>query len=179
MPDYTDDHKTAHDSVMVCAAELGLFGLYFWSLFLFPTVRDALGVASAAKVTEGEPIAPEETHFPQTAREVEVLDKGQINHLGRLMVLSLTGFLVAVVFLSRAYVMTFFLLGGMAEVVFQMALDPRDDWSPTAAGAYPDVCRCVDDLPAGGHVYPASSRQPDALMQVAERLRAASARTRE
>ena len=123
MPDYTDDHKTAHDSVMVCAAELGLFGLYFWSLFLFPTVRDALGVASAAKVTEGEPIAPEETHFPQTAREVEVLDKAQINHLGRLMVLSLTGFLVAGVFLSRAYVMTFFLLGGMTEAVFQMALD--------------------------------------------------------
>jgi hypothetical protein len=26
-------------------------------------------------------------------------------------------------FLSRAFVMTFFLLGGMAEVVFQMALD--------------------------------------------------------
>ncbi len=39
------------------------------------------------------------------------------------MVLSLTGFLVAAWFLSRAYVMTFFLLGGMVEVVFQMALD--------------------------------------------------------
>ena len=123
MPDYTDDHKTAHNSLMVCAAELGLFGLYFWSLFLFPTVRDALAVASPTKVTEGEPIAPEESRFPQPARKVEVLDKGQINHLGRLMVLSLTGFLVAGVFLSRAYVMTFFLLGGMAEVVFQMALD--------------------------------------------------------
>ncbi len=41
------------------------------------------------------------------------------------MVLSLTGFLVAAWFLSRAYVMTFFLLGGMAEVVFQMALERR------------------------------------------------------
>jgi hypothetical protein len=25
-------HQTAHNSVVVCAAELGLFGLYFWSL---------------------------------------------------------------------------------------------------------------------------------------------------
>ena len=32
---------TAHNSIVVCAAELGLFGLYFWSMFLFATVRDA------------------------------------------------------------------------------------------------------------------------------------------
>jgi hypothetical protein len=36
--------------------------------------------------------------------------------------LSLTGFLVAGLFLSRAYVLTLFLLGGMAEVVFEMGL---------------------------------------------------------
>jgi O-antigen ligase len=123
MPDYTDDHHTAHNTVVVCAVELGLFGLYFWSLFLFTTARDALAVASPTKVTEGEPIVPEESPFPQSAWKVEVSDKAEINHLGRLMVLSLTGFLVAGIFLSRAYVMTFFLLGGMVEVVFQMALD--------------------------------------------------------
>jgi O-antigen ligase len=123
MPDYTEDHHTAHNSVVVCAAELGLFGLYFWSLFLFTTARDALTIASPTKVTEGEPIVPEESRFPQAAWKVEVFDKVEINRLGRLMVLSLTGFLVAAWFLSRAYVMTFFLLGGMAEVVFQMALD--------------------------------------------------------
>jgi hypothetical protein len=43
--------------------------------------------------------------------------------MARLIVISLTGFLVSGMFLSRAFVMTFFLLGGMAEVVFQMALD--------------------------------------------------------
>jgi len=26
---------TAHNSIMVCAAETGLFGLFFWSMFLF------------------------------------------------------------------------------------------------------------------------------------------------
>lgn len=123
MGDYTDTHQTAHDSVMVCAVELGLFGLYFWSLFLFPTVRDALAIASPKKVSEGRPVTPEEAIHPQTARSVQALDRAEINRLGRLLVLSLTGFLIAGVFLSRAYVMTFFLLGGMTEAVFQMALN--------------------------------------------------------
>jgi len=122
MMDYTDTHKTAHNSVAVCAAELGLFGLFFWSLFLFPTVKDALTLASPTKVSEGAPIAPEEELFPLAARSIEVVDKADIDRLGRLLVLSLTGFLVTAWFLSRAYVMTFFLLGGMVEVVFQMAL---------------------------------------------------------
>jgi hypothetical protein len=39
-----------------------------------------------------------------------------------LLVLSLTGFLVAGWFLSRAFVLTFFLLGGITEVTFEMAL---------------------------------------------------------
>jgi hypothetical protein len=51
-----------------------------------------------------------------------MLDKAEINHLGRLVLLSLTGFLVAGLFLSRAYVLTLFLLGGVAEAVFEMAL---------------------------------------------------------
>ena len=125
MSDYTDTHQTAHNSLVVCAAELGFFGLYFWSLFLLPTVRDALTAASPMKVTEGEPIVPEESPFPQPERTVEALDKAEINRLGSLVVLSLTGFLVAAWFLSRAYVMTFFLLGGFTEVVFQMAMERK------------------------------------------------------
>jgi O-antigen ligase len=125
MADYTDTNQTAHNSLVVCAAEIGLFGLYFWSLFLFPTVRDALVIASPTKLTEGEPIVAEESPFPQPGREAEALDKAEINRLGRLVVLSLTGFLVTAWFLSRAYVMTFFLLGGITEVVFQMAVDRK------------------------------------------------------
>jgi O-antigen ligase len=120
LPDYLG--HTAHNTILVCAAELGLFGLYFWSLFLFPTVRDALAIASPKKVNEGEPVVPEETPFPQVSRKIEALDKGEINRLGRLMVLSFTGFLVAGWFLSRAFVMTLFLLGSMTEVIFEMAL---------------------------------------------------------
>jgi hypothetical protein len=120
MPEYAS--QTAHNSIVVCAAELGFFGLYFWSLFLLPTVRDTLVLASPANVTEGQPIVEEKTPFPQTLRPVETLDREEIIRLGRLMMLAFTGFLVAGWFLSRAYVMTLFLLGGMAEVVFDMAL---------------------------------------------------------
>jgi O-antigen ligase len=120
--DYTDTQHTSHNSVAVCAAENGLVGLFFWSLFLFSTFRDTLAVASPRKVSEGEPQVVEESQFPQMTRKIEELDKAEVNRLGRLMVLSLTGFAVTAWFLSRAFVLTLFLLGGMAEVVFQMAL---------------------------------------------------------
>ena len=38
------------------------------------------------------------------------------------MMIALTGYLVAGWFLSRAYVMTLFIYGGMVEVIYQMAL---------------------------------------------------------
>jgi hypothetical protein len=125
MPDYTG--LTAHNSIVVCAAELGLFGLFFWSLFLFPTVRDALVIASPKKVSDRDPIEsiaePEKTYYSQAITKIELVDKAEINRLGSLVVLSLTGFLVAGWFLSRAFTMTLFLLGGIAEVVFEMALE--------------------------------------------------------
>jgi O-antigen ligase len=113
---------TAHNSLVVCAAEYGSFGLFFWCMFLFPTVRDALTIASPNKVSEGEPIASEEEAFPLRKEKHEVIDKAEINRLGRLLVMSLTGFLVTGWFLSRAMVLTLFLLGGMVEVVYEMAL---------------------------------------------------------
>jgi hypothetical protein len=120
LPEYLG--HTSHNTVAVCAAELGLFGLFFWSMFMFATVKDALVVASPGNVSEGEPVVAEAELFPQAARTIETIDKAEINNLGRLVVLSLTGFLVGGLFLSRAFVLTLFLLGGMAEVVYEMAL---------------------------------------------------------
>jgi hypothetical protein len=113
---------TAHNSLVVCAAELGLFGLYFWCLFLFPSIRDALAIASPAKVNETCPLMSEEGILELGESKIEVVEKAEINRFGRLLVLSFAGFLVAGWFLSRAYIMTFFLLGGMVEVVYEMAL---------------------------------------------------------
>jgi hypothetical protein len=114
---------TAHNSIVVCAAELGFIGLFFWSLFLFPTMRDALALASPTQVSDGELLVPAKELFPMGAEKaVDVIDKTEVNRLGRLMVLSLTGFLVTSWFLSRAYSMTLFLLGGIVEVIYEMAL---------------------------------------------------------
>lgn len=127
LPEYTDVHRTAHNSLVVCAAELGFLGLYFWSLYLYPTVRNALTIASPAKVSEAEP-EPEsdagaQASFLAPLRQQERLDRSSINRMGRIVLLSLTGYLVAAWFLSRAYVVTLFLLGGIAEVMFEMALE--------------------------------------------------------
>ena len=122
LANYTDTHLTAHNSLVICAAELGLFGMFFWCLFLFSTVRDALVVSSPLKVSQEKSFHRVDPPFPHAEQEIETVDKADVNKLGRLMVLSLTGFLVAGWFLSRAWVMTFFMLGGMVEVVYQMAL---------------------------------------------------------
>ena len=122
MASFTDAHLTAHNSVVVCAAELGLFGLFFWSLFLLPTATDAFRIASPAKVIDGRPIVPEDGLYQRMTKRTKPLDKTEVNRLGMSVVLSLTGFLSAGLFLSRAYVLTLFLLGGMAEIVYEMAL---------------------------------------------------------
>ena len=85
--------NTAHNTVIVCGAELGLVGLYFWSLFLFPTVKDVLAAGSLGKVSEADLIQPEKPvyRFQQASKKIEVVDKAEINRLGHLAVLSLTG----------------------------------------------------------------------------------------
>lgn len=124
--------KTAHNTIVVCAAEMGLMGLFFWSLFLFPSLRDSVVVAYPKKSppnNKGSPREPVFTRgpvmddaYPLAPPGLEVPDAEEIRRFGRLLVLSFTGFLVSGWFLSRAYVMTLFLLGGLAEVTCQMAL---------------------------------------------------------
>jgi len=114
--------KTAHNTIVVCAAELGLCGLFFWSMFLFPSLRDAVAVASPKGVVHKKEVVLSETAFPLPPPAAAMPDEFEIRRLGRLLVLSFTGFLVTGWFLSRAFVLTLFLLGGLTEVVFQMAL---------------------------------------------------------
>ena len=112
---------TAHNSIIVCAAELGLLGLFFWCLFLFPTMRNVLLVASPDKVTESQTVETDEEPFSMRVWKGTTLSKTEINRFGFCMLLSLIGFLAAGWFLSRALVITFFFLGGMAEVVYETA----------------------------------------------------------
>jgi len=91
-------------------------------MFLFSTTRDALTIASPEKIGEGEFIVSEEETSPRWKNKFEAIDKAEVNRLGHLLVLSFTGLLVAGWFLSRAFAMAFFMLGGMVEVVYEMAL---------------------------------------------------------
>ena len=113
--------NTAHNSTVVCAAELGLFGFYFWSLFLFSTARSALVIAFPGKEEEANRGATIDDDATFSEWKGPALDMAEIHHLGYCLLLSLTGFLVAGWFLSRAFVMTFFLLGGLIEVVYEAA----------------------------------------------------------
>jgi O-Antigen ligase len=160
---------TAHNTIVVCATELGMFGLFFWVMFLIPTIRDAVVTGATDKskeqLTEEE---EEKTPFERalSARAAQAasmqfesatsatkptnpalsgdargnvaamanpyfmneevskeLPEAEIRRLARLMVVSFIGFLVAGWFLSRAYVMTLFIYGGMVQVLYRMAFD--------------------------------------------------------
>lgn len=124
LSDYMDNHLTAHNSILVCAAELGSFGLYFWSLFLLSTARDSLTLSSSRRVADAVPIQQEQAPaFPYPMKRVESIEREEVLRLGKIIFLSFAAFLVAGVFISRAIVITLFIQGGMAEVVYQMALD--------------------------------------------------------
>ena len=80
-----------------------------------------------------------------------------------MLLLSLIGFFVTGWFLSRAFVLTLFLLGGMVEVVYEMALrngmvGPRPPLGRTmfhslSIGSGADIC----------HVHHAAHGQHDTL----------------
>jgi O-antigen ligase len=160
---------TAHNTVVVCTAELGLFGFFWWVMFVLPTVRDAAantllnkskpaeedeefsyarstGVArqtssnlqwrqpqyAAAEIADSSvmveefalsaphPSAP--LHLGLQSEEILVPEPDEIQRLARVMLTCLVGYLVAGWFLSRAYIMTLFIYGGMVQAVYFMAI---------------------------------------------------------
>ena len=123
LPDYTDSHLTAHNSVMVCASELGSFGFLCWSVFLFTSFSEASATSSAKKVHEGKPVAVEDVPFPRRIAPTESLEKTDINQLGQSFLLALVGYFIAGWFLSRAITITLFMLGGLSESAYQLALN--------------------------------------------------------
>jgi len=155
---------TAHNTIIVCAAELGMYGLFWWVMFVLPTIRDSI-VCSASKVN-----TPTEDDFSYersfgvrrenkidlnwresrsmeadstvgiavvedtpvralavpahlvTEVEDEKLPQEEIQRISGLMLASIIGYFVAGWFLSRAYIMTLFIYGGMVQVIYRMAL---------------------------------------------------------
>jgi O-antigen ligase len=119
MPEYFG--HTAHNTIVVCAAELGFCGLFFWSLFLLPSLKDAAGVAYRKNEIQREAAVSSDTSYPLAAASLNVPDEAEIAKFAQLLVLSFTGFLVTGWFLSRAYILTLFLLAGFTEAIYEMA----------------------------------------------------------
>lgn len=160
---------TAHNTVVVCAAELGMFGLFWWVMFILPTIRDAAVCSRTEEVAPAEddvfsydratgvrrePSVPltwpgmqpspatgpttgvllEETMTPpqeaaiplhlgmKPVEEEQNSSPEEVQRLARLMLVSIVGYFVAGWFLSRAYVMTLFIYGGMVQVIYGMAI---------------------------------------------------------
>ncbi len=159
---------TAHNTLVVCAAELGLFGFFFWMLFLFTTLRDCFVLSKPALAQQSaEEAAPERPMYlpaelglsPAGAAqygmgqaylqfhggaveaaslpgstvmnglpgyvgdfEDKLLAPAEIHRLGGVMLVSIAGFLAAGWFLSRAFTMTFFLIGGIIQALYRMGL---------------------------------------------------------
>lgn len=164
---------TAHNTIMVCAAETGMFGLFWWATFVFATVRDAVVTASGEEFSlrrkkkaedpapyeigyspsvpepvtglrwqpaghpsdamvgttfhgaETVPAAPEAYAPPGFEEEEKRLSPEEARRVAALMPACLLGYLVAGWFLSRAYIMTLFIYGGMVQVVYRWALDQQ------------------------------------------------------
>ena len=159
---------TAHNTIVVCAAELGMFGLFWWVMFVLPTIRDA-SVCAALKTEKlkeddefsydravgvrREPVAELSWREPRyaaaeapggvmvaediaspaisvpahlvTEKEDPKLPPEEIQRIARLMLYAIVGYFVAGWFLSRAFIMTLFIYGGMVQVIYRMALDQQ------------------------------------------------------
>jgi hypothetical protein len=96
---FTEYHeRTAHNSFVLCFAELGLVGYFLWMAVLIITIRDLAPVAGKN--------APYDEDVQRWARAIQ---------------LSLYVFLATAWFLSRTYVVTLYLLIAMAMVVVKFA----------------------------------------------------------
>jgi hypothetical protein len=168
---------TAHNTIVVCTAELGIFGLFWWVAFVLPTIRDAqanshlnqpqppeeddsfsferamgprrgalqpTGSASrmewhdsryaASEMADSSVLVAEEPqespasavalplHLASLEQPEDLPEPEEIARLAGLMFTCMIGYFAAGWFLSRAYIMTLFIYGGMIQSVYRMAL---------------------------------------------------------
>lgn len=120
---FTDFNEiTAHNSVIVCFAELGLPGYFLWIAMLARGFRNGFVVSKAAPQDTAASDQPLLSGVYVPRKMVRSPDADIILG-GKLILLSLIGFACSGWFLSRAYTLTLFLLLGIAEVFYQKALE--------------------------------------------------------
>jgi len=94
------NRKTAHNSFVLCFAELGLAGYFFWLGLLVITLFE---LHSLGKLTNEEPIDED------------------LRRWGRAIFLALCAFLAAGMFLSRTYTMTLYIIVALGTALADIA----------------------------------------------------------
>ena len=135
---------TAHNTIVICASELGVVGLFFWVMLIFSSFRTAvrlgrLGLEAPVPVVDDESAAAPMDHLgvslpvasiPQSLSgaidDAPEETEESIRAMGRLLLLSLAGFLTAGWFLSRALSMWLFMYCGMVYAVSRMNTAAKD-----------------------------------------------------
>ena len=108
---------TAHNSFVLCLAELGLIGYFFWIASIVFTFQQLNGVIRAGAGARSSGFAePAASVVPPNVRLGDEVQRFAVH-----VRLSLIAFLAAGWFLSRAYVSTFWLVLGMAVATVQIA----------------------------------------------------------
>lgn len=123
---FTDYYShTAHSAFLLCAAELGVIGYFFWLASIVFTIGDFSKLrgwqnAKRQRARTPPPVTAE-TEISQPAQHGLRLPDADLR-LARITQVSLLGFLTAGLFLSRSYSMTLYLL--LAIVTISNLLDP-------------------------------------------------------
>jgi len=131
---------TAHNSFVLCLAELGLVGYMCWVGLLVSTFSGINSVVATFRDQESAedtlPLAPTGNCEKDNAETVG-FETDSVKW-AKMLRISLAGFLVAAWFLSRAYAYTLYIAIGMAVAVCQLEPIPED-----ASAAVPFFSRLV------------------------------------
>lgn len=121
------NYLVAHNSFVHCFAEVGLVGYFIWLMLIVLTLSHLAAVARGSPETEGEEVDPTEETGAEDEVEDTVEDEGaeseeeELSRWAEASWISLAGFLVGSLFLSRTYGTMLFLLLGLGVAVVDIA----------------------------------------------------------
>jgi O-antigen ligase len=111
--------RTAHNSFVLCISEIGLLGYFCWLALIVAAIMGARWAleheVQASAAEEASVSAPGNSEFPRHVVEPPSAGESLAEYYRciKLFIHSLGGFLAAAWFLSRAYVLTLYLLLGL------------------------------------------------------------------
>jgi putative inorganic carbon (hco3(-)) transporter len=121
--------RAAHNSFVVCLAELGILGYGFWIAMLAFTLAGLSSLINSLSMARSEA----ELSGRQISEEVGA-ESDEIDKWARALRTSLAGFLAAAFFLSRAYSLTLYLIVGMSVALLCLAAEEDEPMEQPSLG---------------------------------------------